>query len=667
MNHLKNEKSPYLLQHAGNPVDWYPWCREAFEKAERRDVPVFLSIGYSVCHWCHVMARESFEDREVAEILNRSFISVKVDREERPDVDSVYMSVCQAMTGSGGWPLTVIMTPQKEPFFAGTYFPKNSRPGMAGLTDILKAVEKEWSENRPSLTEHGKYIAEVIRARSQEDENGEAAPSDPEELIRRGLEYFSRTFDTSNGGFGRAPRFPSPHNLLFLLEEGSGRAVSMAEKTLIQMYRGGISDHIGGGFCRYSTDEKWLIPHFEKMLYDNALLLMAYAQAAHASGKTLYGRIADRIVRYVLRELTDRDGGFYCSQDADAEGEEGSFYVFTPEEIRTVLGKVRGDEFCRRFDITEKGNFEGKSVPSLLQSDDFETMPEDYVLLLLYRYRAGRMPLHKDDKILTGWNGLMTAALARASRQLKRPEYLAPALRSADFIWNHLRREDGRLLSRWRDGDAGIEGILDDYAFYCWGLLECYAASFDAEYLRQADLIGRSMLKLFFDEQKGGCWLYAEDVDQLFVRPKETWDGAMPSGNSAALLVMSRLSRLTGDNLWLDACEKQRSFMLSAAADAPQGSGCLLWQLVHEQKDSSVLICCAASPEAAGLQRLQNLDMDILLLTADARKVLAETVPRAADYPIPASGAMYYLCKGHQCLPPVDSPEKVLILAGQDR
>ena len=385
-NRLSKEKSPYLMQHGENPVDWYPWCKEAFEKAQQEDKPVFLSIGYSTCHWCHVMAHESFEDQEVAEILNREYVCIKVDREERPDIDAVYMAVCQAVIGSGGWPLTVILTPQQKPFFAGTYFPKKGAYGRIGLIDLLEHVAKLWKENREELIQEGNEITESINL--NRSGNGQEADR---KLVDQAAAQLARRFDVKWGGFGHAPKFPTPHNLLFLMRYGSTMqedgSVKMAQVTLGDMARGGIHDHIGGGFSRYSTDEMWLVPHFEKMLYDNALLLMTYVKAWQHTKSAVFADIAHRTAHYMLRELTNAEGGCYCGQDADSEGVEGKYYVFTPEEILRVLGESNGREFCRMYDITEEGNFEGRSIPNRLKNDENGWERNDPRLKELYDYR----------------------------------------------------------------------------------------------------------------------------------------------------------------------------------------------------------------------------------------------------------------------------------------
>lgn len=688
MNHLNHEKSPYLLQHAENPVDWYPWCDEAFTLAAEKDIPIFLSIGYSTCHWCHVMAHESFEDPEVAEILADGFVAVKVDREERPDIDSVYMSVCQAMTGSGGWPLTIIMTPDKKPFFAGTYFPKHNRFGSPGLIELLNAVSDKWAANRKSLLEQSDVVVDFLKAQeaagrsaggrtgSGDDSADNAAADsgaqnqiDPCALIEGGLAYFTKTFDKKNGGFGASPKFPSPHNLLFLMGQKGRKGekyLTMAEKTLEQMYRGGIFDHIGGGFSRYSTDEKWLVPHFEKMLYDNALLLLTYSQAWQETGSSLYRYVAERTAAYVKRELTDPEGGFYCGQDADSDGAEGKYYVFTPEEIRSLLHLEPAAAFCARYDITPGGNFEGKSIPNLLSADNWTALPDEDLLRILQEYRLERTVLHRDDKVLTSWNGLMIAALAKSARQLKNAEFLEAALTCCNFLLKNLHRGDGSLFARWRQGHQAFDGTLDDYAFFCWGLLECYSTTFNPYYLQQADFIGRKMLELFFDDADGGCYLYGKDSEQLFIRPKETFDGAVPSGNSVAALVMKKLAFFTGEAVWEQAYAKQSAFMQSKCREQAAGHSFYLWVLNEELSEDGQLICAMNEMESLPpetLCELWNLDMDILLKTPETQELLHQISPYMEHYPIPQDGASYYYCKGHVCSSPVHSLEELEELA----
>lgn len=412
------------MQHADNPVDWYPWGEEAFRKAKQEDNPIFLSIGYSTCHWCHVMAHESFEDEEVAALLNEDFVCIKVDKEERPDIDSIYMTVCQAFTGNGGWPTSIFMTPDQKPFFAGTYFPKNTRGRMIGFTELLRLIHKQWESNRDSWIRQAEQITAQLRQTAKESESADAGIPD-----QAALDY-QHIYDTENGGFGTAPNFPSPHNLMFLLSYYERyknlQCLEMVEKTLLQMYRGGMFDHIGYGFCRYSTDSRFLVPHFEKMLYDNALLIQAYSRLYAVTKDKLYLDMAKKTAKYILTEMTSPDGGFYSAQDADCDGEEGKYYLLNPDEILSLLGKEKGMAFNRRFDITEKGNFEGKSIPNLLGSDPYDSS-FDAVLPQIREYRRARCKLHTDDKILTAWNGLMIAALCELYRVSREQVYLAAA------------------------------------------------------------------------------------------------------------------------------------------------------------------------------------------------------------------------------------------------
>lgn len=580
-NRLINEKSPYLLQHAHNPVDWYPWSSEAFDKAKSEDKPVFLSIGYSTCHWCHVMERESFEDEEVADLLNREFVSVKVDREERPDVDQLYMSVCQALTGHGGWPLTVILTPEQKPFFAGTYFPKRNRMGHRGLMEILERITQAWKQERNQVEEMVQRLADALQTQLTEMEEGALSP----EPIREGVRQLESSFDDRYGGFGAAPKFPRPHDYLFLLrvwrEQGNEKALQMVEQTLNAMRSGGIFDHIGFGFSRYSVDEKWLVPHFEKMLYDNALLALAYLEAYQATGNERFARVAREIFHYVLRDMTDDEGGFYSAEDADSEGEEGKFYVWSPEEVYAVLGKERGVRFCEAYDITAHGNFEGKSIPNQIGLDSvalasrYGLSEEAWSAELedsrqrLFQAREERVHPHKDDKILTSWNGLMIVTLARGARVLGEDRYREAAERAFRFVWNTLRREDGRLLARYRDGEAAIPAYLDDYANLVWALLELYETTLEADYLEKALMLTKSMLDLFGDEGKGGFFFTGRDGERLLARNKEVYDGATPSGNAVAAYNLVRIAHMTGSAEWTEQAEKQLTAFMNTVKRAP--------------------------------------------------------------------------------------------------
>jgi uncharacterized protein YyaL (SSP411 family) len=665
-NSLINEKSPYLLQHAQNPVNWYPWGTEAFEKAKAEEKPIFLSIGYSTCHWCHVMSHESFEDDEVAEVLNNHFICIKVDREERPDVDSVYMNVCQALTGSGGWPLTIIMTPEQKPFWAGTYLPKHSQYGHVGLLDLLGAVIEKWRSERETLIESGNEIIAALESHRQI----KAKDVEPtKDLIHNGVSLFRHIHDKKWGGFGQAPKFPTPHNLIFLLQyaylEKNAAVQDIVERTLEQMFKGGMFDHIGGGFSRYSTDEKWLVPHFEKMLYDNALLAYAYLEAYQLSRRPLYRDIAKRILDYVLRELTDGQGGFYCGQDADSEGVEGKYYVFSPQEIKQAVGKTESDIFCQWFDITSKGNFEGESIPNLIKNERYEETNAEIVEISkkLYEYRLKRTILHKDDKVLTSWNALMIAAFSKAGVLLEDASYLEAAQKAVQFIAKNLTDENGRLRIRWRDGEAAHTGQLDDYAFLSYSMVEMYKNTFEVKYLQDAIHLADQILSLFFDEQEGGCYLYAADSEQLISRPKEDYDGALPSGNSVATLVFDSLYKITGQIKWQKVRDKQLQFVSEAVKANPIGHSVSLLALMGVFYPSKELVCVTAGKdipdELMELLKKYLPTLTVLVKTRENQNELEKIAPFTASYPIPAEGHNYYLCHDGICLPPTDNLKEI--------
>ena len=664
-NRLSTERSPYLLQHAENPVDWRPWGPEVFEEAKRTDKPVLLSIGYSTCHWCHVMAHESFEDETVAQAVNAAFLPVKVDREERPDVDAVYMAACLAMNGSGGWPLTVLLTPDQKPFWAGTYLPKDQ------LLHLLRKAARLWREDRAGVLATG----DTLTAHLQQE--GQARPGTPSrELVRQAVSQFAQSYDERWGGFGAPPKFPTPHNLIFLLRYAQlakeEHAREMALHTLNNMYRGGLFDHVGGGFSRYSTDQHWLVPHFEKMLYDNALLALAYTEAFQHARCPIYGKITRRTLDYVLRELSGPQGGFCCGQDADSDGVEGKYYALTPDELAQALGGVDGLRFCQWYGITPEGNFEGKSIPNLLGQSQFDQDPEDMAALReqMYAYRLSRTALHRDDKVLTAWNGLVMAALARAGLVLDEPWYLDAARQTAEFLAEKLTTSDGRLLARWRDGDAAHPGKLDDYAFLAYGLLELYSATFDASYLTRAVGLADCLLKLFFDGERGGFYPYASDGEQLLTRTKEAYDGAMPSGNSIAALVLFRLSRLTGEMRWREAADLQLSWLAGAAEGYPAGHSFAMLACLEELWPTAELVITAQKPpeELRGfLREAPRLGLTVLVKTQENAGTLAALAPFTKDYPIPAQGARYYLCQGGACAQPVDSIPELKIFSEQNR
>lgn len=567
-NRLISEKSPYLLQHAHNPVDWYPWGDEAFEKARKEDKPIFLSIGYSTCHWCHVMEKESFEDSETAKLLNETFVSIKVDREERPDLDSIYMKVCQILTGSGGWPLHIIMTPDKKPFFAATYIPKESKFGRAGMKELIPKIKAFWESRKGELFKRAQKITTFL----QQAEKESVVPQVEGELgiytLDATFEYLSKNFDERNGGFGIAPKFPSPHNLTFLLRywnrNGNEKALWMVEKTLRSMWLGGIYDHIGFGFHRYSTDSRWLVPHFEKMLYDQAMLIIAYTEAYQATGKEEYKHAAREIITYVMRDMTAADGAFYSAEDADTEGEEGKFYLWTEKEIREVLPADDAEFAIKIFSVEKEGNFEDKSperktgrnilrlkrsineIASKLKIPLDEIHERlDNIRQKLFAVRGRRVHPDKDDKILTDWNGLMIAALARAVQVFNEETYVNAAKKATDFIIENMLSSKGRLYHRYRDGEAAIPGFLDDYAFFVWGLIELYETTFEVKYLQLAILLTEDMIERFWDKEHGGFYFTASDVEEVLVRNKKIYDGAYPSGNSIAMLNLLRLARMT--------------------------------------------------------------------------------------------------------------------------
>ena len=639
-NHLKNQTSPYLLQHADNPVHWYPWSKEAFEKAKKEEKPIFLSIGYSTCHWCHVMAHESFEDTEIASILNENFVSIKVDKEERPDIDSIYMSVCQSLTGSGGWPTTIFMTPEQKPFFAGTYFPKNARWGSIGFLELIKTISEKWKHEQNTLLESANQILSILK---KEEPSRKNAICSPEHIIETALLIYKKSFDKINGGFGQAPKFPSPHNLLFLMlyyeKTNHKPALEMVDKTLLQMYRGGIFDHIGGGFSRYSTDDYFLAPHFEKMLYDNALLIMAYAKAYELSHNKLYLDIAKRTANYVLNEMTSPEGGFYSAQDADSEGIEGKYYLFEPAEIINILGQENGQAFCNYYDISKKGNFEGKSIPNLLRTNNFSV---DYHTFLqkLYVYRKKRYHLHLDDKILTSWNGLMIAAMCHLYRVTQNIQYINAAKQAQSFIDNNLSEENTLFVS-WRDNRRNGKGFLDDYANEIFALLSLYESTFDKTYLSHAKTLCDRCLSLFYDKNASGFFLNGSENEELIMRPKETYDGAMPSGNSMMAYNLLRLSHYY-ENVGYDSHARQQlQFMITEAAHYPSGYAMFLCALLDYVE----------LPTKVTIVLKDKTDLEKLKGKAPLSTIVNILEEATSEYPLINGQTTYYVCKGKSCQP----------------
>ncbi len=644
-NRLASETSPYLLQHKDNPVDWYPWGREAFERAAREDKPIFLSIGYSACHWCHVLAHESFEDEETAKLLNEYFISIKVDKEERPDIDSVYMSVCQAFTGSGGWPTSIFMTADQKPFFAGTYFPKTSRGGMIGFRELLRAIHDKWIFDRESLLGQAENI---IKHLNGSEVMSDMVDVDPTHLA---VQQFERIYDDKHGGFGRAPKFPTPHNILFLLNYyeryKKEKCLYMAENTLLAMYRGGMFDHIGFGFCRYSTDRKFLVPHFEKMLYDNALLIIAYCKAYAVTQKELYLDVAEKTAGYILKEMTSPEGGFFSSQDADSEGEEGKYYLFTPSEISSVLGREDGEKFNRHFDITDAGNFEGKSIPNLLKSDAYVKSFEVY-LSELYDYRKKRYSIHRDDKILTSWNSLMITAMCELYLASKDEIYLTAAKNADSFIQKYLC-DGGTLYVSFNSEKRRVRGFLDDYSAYTVAQLSLYRATSDREYLDRAKYFCDKVLSDFGDSG-GGFYLYSDEHEELLLRPKETYDGAIPSGNSLISYALCRLYHITDEEKYKIEAERQLDFLMKTASQYPMNHAMFLISLLDYSKPS-VKVTVVLSENSKKCEALLTLPHDAVISVLNAP---------TKEYPLVNGKTTYYICRGHSCLPPTNDPSELI-------
>ncbi len=682
-NRLQNEKSPYLLQHAQNPVDWYPWGEDAFAKARQEDKPIFLSIGYSTCHWCHVMEHESFEDNAVACLLNETFVNIKVDREERPDIDAVYMKVCQLMTQSGGWPLTIMMTPDKKPFFAATYIPRETRYGRVGLLEMIPEVKSLWQSKRADVLSTAAEITGILQRPSAGGDKDVG-----EEILHRAYRSLSASFDQAYGGFGHAPKFPSPHNLSFLLRywkrTGEARALYMAENTVRNMLRGGIWDHIGCGFHRYSTDERWVVPHFEKMLYDQAMMALALIELFQATGKEEYKTSACEIFDYVLRDMTDEQGGFYCAEDADSEGVEGKFYLWTEEEIRSVLKKDEADLFLSLYrhegDLTlqgmqeiPSGNFIAHLRP-LPQSGGGDAaieqsgMPEN-VRKKLFTVREKRIRPHRDDKILTDWNGLMIAALARGAQVFEEPVYLKAAVRAADFIFRFLRSENGRLLHRFRDGEGRTPANVDDYSFMICALLELYETTFEMEYLFRALEFQSHLFAYFRDDWNGGYFLTASDAEALLTRPKELYDGAIPSGNSMAFMNTLRLSRITGDaELDERAHEIYRAFRSQADA-APTNFTQFLAGLDFAIGPASEVIIAGdkSSPDTKKMLRALRKSFvpnKIVIFRPEGQAVpQIETIaPYVQSHAAVNGRTTAFVCSNFTCSAPTNDPGKMMEL-----
>ncbi len=680
-NRLAGETSPYLLQHKDNPVDWYPWGPEALQKAKEEDKPILLSIGYSACHWCHVMEHESFENAKIAALMNELFVSIKVDREERPDLDSVYMEAVQAMTGQGGWPMTVFLTPDGAPFFGGTYFPAQPRYGMLSFPQVLVAVARAYREQPEKVAQS----ASEMRAFLQANVAAEPSRMEPQQaILDEAGRNMLRQIDRVNGGTHGAPKFPQPMTLDFMLRQyrrtGDDALLELAELTLQKMALGGIYDQVGGGFHRYSVDEVWLAPHFEKMLYDNAQLVRTYLSAYQITGKPLYRRIAEETLDYIVREMTSPEGGFYSTQDADSEGVEGKFYVWMPEQVVEVLGEEDGRIFNQLFDITEGGNFEGNNIPRLLRPLDEAAESLDMPLEeleervqrsreKLYKAREKRVHPGRDEKILVSWNGLMLRAFADAANILDRDDYRQIAANNAQFILSTLVQQNGgegqmRLYRTYKDGKAHIEAFAEDYAFYANGLISLYEATFDTGRLAAARSLVATLMDHFWDPQAGGFFSTADFHETLVARPKEWYDNAIPSANSEAAEALLRLYLLTTEPRYEQAALDTMRPLLDKMGQAPTAFGRMLCALDF-YLGSPVEAALIGDLQSAGMERMLRAvwrpyaPNKVVAAGMPGDEAAAQVVPLLADRPPVGEEATAYLCRNYICEAPTTKPEEV--------
>ncbi len=687
-NRLIGEKSPYLLKHAHNPVNWHPWGDEAFKHAQKEQKPVFLSIGYSTCHWCNVMEEESFADAEVAALMNETFVSVKVDREERPDIDSIYMAVSMMLTGGGGWPLTIIMTPERKPFYAGTYFPKDSRFGRIGMMELIPRLKKAWEGQKDDVLASAGRITEALREQAGQSPGGELDSP----MLAAAYEGLAENFDEEHGGFGTAPKFPAPHNLSFLLRHwrrtGEEKALNMVKRTLRAMRRGGVFDHLGFGFHRYSTDPEWIVPHFEKMLYDQAMLGIAYCEAYQATQKEEFAETAQLIFTYVLRDLTDPGGQFYCAESADSDGEEGKFYVWEEDEIRRALDRQKADLVAAFFDVRAEGNFKEpltgepagtnilhmKRPPAEVAAE--LKMPEKEFLKNIEEARGRLFDVRNrgvrpdmDDKVLTDWNGLMIAALAKGAQALDEPGYADAAVAAADFILKRMRKADGRLLHRWRLGDAAVEATADDYAFFIWGLLELYEAVFDTRYLRAALELNRVFIEDFWDAEGGGFFLTSTHGEQMLVRQKNIYDSAIPSANSVAMLNLLRLGGMTADAGLLEMAGRLGRAFSGTVGQSPTAYTQFL-SAVDFALGPPAEVVIAGDPKAPDtesmLEALRGRFFPNKVLIFRAATEVNPDIDEITGFTKELRGiegkATAYVCRGQKCELPTTDPEEMLRL-----
>ncbi|MDZ7772128.1 MAG: thioredoxin domain-containing protein [Balneolaceae bacterium] len=687
MNRLKDEKSPYLKQHADNPVDWHPWGEEAFRRAREEDKPVFLSIGYATCHWCHVMAHESFEDPEVARLMNEAFVSIKVDREERPDIDHTYMLVCQMMSGQGGWPLNVLLTPDKEPFYSATYLPKRGRGGRPGMLELVPWIDGLWEDEREKVMRSAENLTEAYRKSTRHA--GETF--DYEETLDTAWQAFRSSYDPEHGGFGEAPKFPSPHNLGFLLRYGwrtdSGEAADMVERTLTRMRYGGLFDQVGFGFHRYSTDRRWLVPHFEKMLYDQAGLLMAYTEGWQVTGRELFRDTARQIVTYLERCLLSDTGGFHSAEDADSPGGgEGDFYTWTADEIRELLPPGQAELVLRAWNFTEEGNWreessgrrDGTNIPhrdrSLAElAGERGEEPETTADLLenargaLREAREERPRPGLDHKILTDWNGMTVAALARAARTFGREREEELARGAADFLLDEMRHGEGHLLHRWCEGERSVRGNADDYAFLLWGLLELHETTRETRWLEEAVDLAKVFVRECWDPAEGGFFFTGASEEVILARAKEFYDGAMPSANSVAACCLLRLARLTGESSWEEKAERTLALYKEQVSGAPTAFSQMLQALEWQVEGGREIIVRGKPGEAPVRRFLEDLNRRFLphravLVAGEGDETLARLAPFLENFTRRGGEPAFYICRNYTCERPVTDPEKALEL-----
>ncbi|MBE0538162.1 MAG: thioredoxin domain-containing protein [Ignavibacterium sp.] len=683
-NKLINEKSPYLLQHAYNPVDWFPWGDEAFEKARKEDKPIFLSIGYSTCHWCHVMEKESFEDEDVAKLMNDTFVSIKVDREERPDIDGIYMAVCQMISGSGGWPLTIVMTPDKKPFFTGTYFPKRNRFNRIGMMELIPKLKEVWQTKKDEVLKSANEISLSLNRLNLISDTMEIT----ETILDKSYNELRDRFDDINGGFGNAPKFPSPHNLLFLLRywkrKNEPKALEMVEKTLTKMRYGGVYDQIGFGFARYSTDQHWLVPHFEKMLYDQAMLAMAYTETYLATKNDFYKKITEEILEYVLRDMTHPEGGFYSAEDADSEGEEGKFYLWDADEIRNVLDKNESDFAIKIFNIADDGNWidESKGMmpgTNILHfnksikefSEEFNISESDLLNKLesirkkLFDYREKRIHPYKDDKILTDWNGLMISAFAKAAQAFNNKKFADAAVNAYSFIEKKLMDKDGHLIHRYRNDESGLTAHIDDYAFITNALIDLYETTFEIKYLKRSVQLNDVLMKEFWDEKNGGFYFVSSTSEQLISRQKDVYDGAIPSGNSIALLNLIRLSRYTANIYFEKKAAKLVKHFSGFISKSPSAFCMFMCGLDFLFSSSTEIVIVSDQTDSTFtegidfIRSVYNPNKIVISKNESNQSELTELVSFVKDMKLKNNMTTFFVCRDYTCNQPVNTLQEL--------